>query len=101
MEKASLASDFVNSYERYSPNAAFVDVHLRDGNGITVAAAVLKKIDPHGHIVMLTADGIKDRVVEAKAAGAKGFLVKPVDKEAIIRHVMHCPTFVRRQGAQA
>lgn len=99
VEKAGRAGDFAGIYERYYPNAAFVDVHLRDGNGITAAGQVLKTIDPNGHIVMITADGVMERVADAKASGAKGFLVKPVNRETVIRHVMTCPTFVKRQGA--
>jgi len=51
------------------------------------AVREIKKIDPDARIVMVTAMGQKNLVVEAIQAGAKDFIVKPFQPERVIESV--------------
>jgi len=47
----------------------------------------IKKIDPEARIVMVTAMGQKNLVVEAIQAGAKDFIVKPFQPQRVVESV--------------
>jgi DNA-binding NtrC family response regulator len=55
-----------------------LDLGLPDIDGLELLP-VLKQIDPHAAVVVLTGRGDIETVVEAMKAGAVNFLVKPVD----------------------
>ena len=52
-----------------------LDLHLPDGSGVDVAVA-LAKVDPPPHILVLSASGERQDVLDALTAGATGYLVK-------------------------
>src|SRR5881227_3355492 len=57
------------------PDVVLLDLHLPDGSGVDVAVA-LAKLDPAPHIVVLSASGERQDVLDALTAGATGYLVK-------------------------
>ncbi|TWU04074.1 response regulator [Neorhodopirellula pilleata] len=64
------------------------DVNMPNMNGIEMVQKV--KSDPKNAglpIVMLTTEGSKEMIAQAKAAGAKGWIVKPFKAELLIAAV--------------
>ena len=97
VETCSVASQFLERYFKYAPNAVFVDIHLRGENGAAMTGALLAKVDPNAHVIMISADAIKENILQSKTNGAKGFLCKPINREQLCRCVLSAPTFVPRK----
>lgn len=88
--------DFLDAYVKYAPNASFVDVHLKGESGIRVGDTVRRTLDPSAMFYIITADGVKDVVLQAKTMGAAGFLVKPINGELLIKSVLGCRYVLKR-----
>ena len=69
--------------ERTAPERAVVDLRLPDGSGLCLVSA-LKKHNPFTNIVVLTGYGSIASAVEAMKLGAKNYLCKPVDADAVV-----------------
>jgi DNA-binding NtrC family response regulator len=67
-----------------TPNMAFIDLFLPDGNGIDLLYA-LKKKSPQMPIVVITGHGTIELAVEAMRAGAFDFLLKPLEHVDLIK----------------
>lgn len=65
---------------------AFLDIRLGDTNGIDFLER-LKKDFPEMPVIMITAFGTSDNVIESIKLGAKDFLTKPVDVEDLVECV--------------
>lgn len=85
------AEDGVTGAERIRQggiDCVICDVNMPNMNGIEMLKVV--KADPSNKdlpVVMLTTEGSKDLIVQAKQAGAKGWIVKPFKAELLIAAV--------------
>ena len=84
--EASNGKESVAMYEQTQPDLVTMDITMPEMDGIT-AVREIKKHDPHANIIMCTAMGQKNMVMEAVAAGAKDFIVKPFQPEKVIEAV--------------
>jgi len=66
------------------PKYIFMDVEMPMLDGIGAIPKILE-VDPFVHIIMCTAMGQKNIIVEAARSGAKDYVLKPYKKENIIR----------------
>lgn len=66
------------------PKYIFLDVEMPMLDGLGAIPKILE-IDPAAHIIMCTAMGQKNIIVEAVKAGAKDYVIKPYKKENILR----------------
>ena len=57
------------------PDVVLLDLHLPDGSGVEVARA-LAGLDPPPRVLVLSASGERQDVLDALTAGATGYLVK-------------------------
>jgi two-component system chemotaxis response regulator CheY len=76
----------VKLYQELKPDLVTMDITMPEMDGI----AALKEIrgsDPEAKVVMCTAMGQKNMVVEAIQAGAKDFIVKPFQPERVLEAV--------------
>jgi two-component system, chemotaxis family, chemotaxis protein CheY len=71
-------------YERYKPEIVTLDITMPVMNGIDTAT-VLVKNHPEANIIMLSSMDDLDLIEEAKAAGLKHFLSKPLDGEELLK----------------
>ena len=80
----------IEAYIKNAPDIVFLDIHLPGLSGHDVLKA-LHAIDPEAFIVMLSADTVKENIVEATQHGARKFLKKPFTKERLIETVRNSP----------
>ena len=65
------------------PEVVLLDLHLPDGSGVDVARA-LAALDPPPRILVLSASGERQDVLDALTAGAAGYLVKSASSAELI-----------------
>lgn len=70
-------------YEDVWPHLVMMDITMPYMDGVEAAKAILQ-IDPRAVIIMCSALGQRDTVIEAIRAGARGFVVKPFRREDVI-----------------
>ena len=74
--EASNGQEAVEKYAALHPDLVLMDITMPIMDGIT-ACRTIKASDPEANVVMCTAMGQKNMVIEAIQAGAKDFIVKP------------------------
>lgn len=73
----------VELYAAHKPDLVTMDITMPDMDGITAVKEIIK-IDPLAKIIMCSALGQVDKVKAAIIAGAKSFLVKPLQPELVL-----------------
>lgn len=73
----------VQLYRSLKPDLVLMDITMPEMDGIQ-ALRVIRSEDPAAKVVMCTAMGQKNLVVEAIGAGARDFIVKPFDAERVL-----------------
>lgn len=76
----------VRKYGELSPDVVVMDITMPIMDGISAARNILKN-DPAARIVMCTALGQQNLVVEALQVGAKDYIVKPFQADRVVEGV--------------
>lgn len=84
--EATNGAESVSMYKQLKPDLVTMDITMPEMDGIT-ALREIKSIDPAANVVMCTAMGQKNMVVEAIQAGAKDFIVKPFQPDRVLEAV--------------
>jgi two-component system, chemotaxis family, chemotaxis protein CheY len=84
--EASNGRESVDLYQQTQPDLVTMDITMPEMDGITAVREIRKKY-PEANIIMCTAMGQKNMVMEAVSAGAKDFIVKPFQPEKVIEAV--------------
>ncbi len=77
------------------PDLVFTDWEMPDRSGLELIHDIRQRLDspdPLLPVILLTANGDKDHVIAARAAGANGFLIKPITLGRIIEQVTDAVT---------
>ena len=91
------AEDGMTALERYSvdkPDIVILDLVMKGMYGLDVLAK-LRQLDPAARIVVVSADVQQSSQDLVHAAGAIGFLNKPVERErvlSVLRYALERPT---------
>ncbi|MFA8439427.1 response regulator [Pueribacillus sp. YX66] len=72
----------IDKYKELKPDLVTMDITMPEMNGVE-AVKQIKAIDPNAIIVMVSAMGQQEMVIEAIQAGAKDFIVKPFTQDRI------------------
>ena len=72
----------IDLYQELKPDLVTMDITMPEMNGVEAVKGI-KKNDPNATIVMCSAMGQQQMVLEAIQAGANDFIVKPFDQERI------------------
>lgn len=75
--------DGVEKYKEFKPDIVTMDITMPNLDGIDAVTEIMR-IDPEAKIIMVTAAGQKNNVVEALKRGAVDFVQKPFDAEVIV-----------------
>ena len=84
--EAANGQEAVEKYAAHHPDIVFMDITMPIMDGIT-ATRTIKESDPNAKVIMCTAMGQKNMVVEALQAGAKDFIVKPFKPERVLESI--------------
>jgi two-component system chemotaxis response regulator CheY len=84
--EAANGREAVELYEQIRPDVVTMDITMPEMDGIT-AVKEIRKIDSGANIIMCSAMGQKNMVLEAITAGAKDFIVKPFQPDKVIESI--------------
>jgi len=94
--EASNGLECLQLLEKVSPDVIFMDIKMPGISGIETTRLICQRY-PYMKIIMLTIYGDGQYVTEALHAGAKGYILKKVEREELInaiRHVMENGAFL-------
>lgn len=75
--------DCVEKYKKLRPDVILMDISMPELDGIAATKQIVE-FDPNAVIIMVSAMGLMQKVVEAVEAGARDFVVKPFEASKII-----------------
>ncbi len=78
-----------DQYVKLQPDIVTMDVTMPVMDGIE-SLQLIKKNNPNAKVVMITAAGQKDTMVEAVKFGAVEFITKPFLEESVLAALKHC-----------
>lgn len=84
--EATNGQEAVDKYREHRPSVVLMDITMPIMDGIT-AVRTIKAFDSDARIVMCSAMGQKNMVIEAIQAGAKDFIVKPFQPERVLEAI--------------
>lgn len=73
-------------YKRNSPDVVIMDITMPEMDGIE-AVYKIREIDPDAKVIMCSAMGYQEKVVDAVTAGAKDFIVKPYEPAKVMNSI--------------
>ncbi len=81
----------LENIEKDKPDIVMMDVVMPGMDGVETTKKLLEKY-PHARIIILTSMVYESTVIEAKEAGASGFLCKPLELAEVISCLDHLRT---------
>ena len=81
--EGATGSEAIELYKLYEPDLMTLDINMPEMNGIEALKKILE-FNSKACVVMLTSEAHKDTVMEAIAIGARGYIVKPPERIAVI-----------------
>jgi two-component system chemotaxis response regulator CheY len=85
---ASNGEEAVELYQEKRPDVVLMDITMPKMDGLSALKQILK-FDPQAKIIMCSALGQQNLVVQALQLGAKDFIVKPFREERVITAIKH------------
>lgn len=76
----------VEAYVKLHPDVVTMDITMPNMDGIKAIRAI-KVLDPKARIVVCSAMGQQQLVIEAISAGAKDFVVKPFQEDRVLEAI--------------
>ncbi len=73
-------------YQELKPDVVTMDISMPQCDGIQ-SVKLIKKNDPGAKIIMISALGQKEQVLEAIKSGAKDFIVKPFEESNVLNTI--------------
>ncbi len=84
--EAATGKESVDLYLQTRPDLVTMDITMPEMDGIT-AVREIRKRDPAAKIIMCSAMGQKNMVLEAVSAGARDFIVKPFQADKVLQAI--------------
>lgn len=79
-------TEAIEQYKKTEPDLVTMDITMPEMDGLE-AMKKIKEIDPDARIVMCSAMGQENMIVDAVKAGAKDFVVKPFDHQRVMEAI--------------
>lgn len=76
----------VSIYQQYLPDMVLMDAQTCFKNGGDSIKEILAS-DPHAFIVLMGRDCTEQSILESKKRGVRGFICKPLQREALLRYI--------------
>ncbi len=84
--EAQSASEAVAKINELLPDVVLLDVRLKDGSGFDVSREV-QKLEKDVRVLVLTSFADDEMIVNAISAGADGYLLKEIGREALVEAI--------------
>lgn len=84
--EAANGQEAIDLYAEHKPDVVLMDITMPVMDGLTALKEIRAK-DASAKIIMCTAMGQKNMVIEAVQAGAKDFIVKPFQPDRVVESV--------------
>ena len=81
--EASNGDEAIEQYKILNPDIVLMDITMPGLDGISAVKAI-KEYDPNAIIIMCSAMGQYEKIMEAIQAGAKDFVQKPLDRQQVL-----------------
>jgi two-component system chemotaxis response regulator CheY len=81
--EASTGAEAIVRYMELQPELTTLDITMPDMDGLTALREIIA-IDPGARIIMCSALGQENKVLDAIKAGAKDFVVKPFKADRVL-----------------
>lgn len=94
---ATSAIEAMSLFYSYSPHLIILDIKMPEMDGIEFMK-VIKKINPHIEVIMLTAYGDVKYVEEAMKEGALEYIIKPIDLKELIIKIERVREKIKQRG---
>lgn len=86
--------DAIEKFRKLKPDLVTMDITMPDMEGVD-ALKEIRRIDPRAVVIMCSAMGQKQMIVEAIKSGAKDFIVKPLQTSRVIEAISKALVAVR------
>ncbi|QTH41474.1 response regulator [Cohnella sp. LGH] len=86
VSEAANGMEAVDKYRALRPDLVTMDITMPVMEGVE-ALKEIRKIDPSANVVMCSAMGQKNLIIEAIQSGAKDFIVKPFQSNRVLEAV--------------
>ncbi|MCR5118663.1 MAG: response regulator [Lachnospiraceae bacterium] len=84
--EAANGEDGVEAYKKYLPDIVTLDITMPKKDGISALEEIMA-FDPDALVVMITAAGQQDKLINALRIGARQFISKPYSEEEILFNI--------------
>lgn len=84
--EAEDAEEAVRQYHEHRPDIVLLDLRMPGGSGVVVVQRILKD-SPDARIIMLTSFDLEEEVFQSLDAGAKGYVLKSVERAELNRTI--------------
>ena len=82
--EAENGQEGVDKYKEFNPDITTLDITMPVMDGLE-ALTKIKEYDKNAKVIMVTAAGQQNKMVEAIKSGASEFVTKPFEKENILK----------------
>lgn len=86
VEEAVDGQDGIDKYKQYNPEIVTLDITMPVLDGLEALKGI-REFDKNAKVIMVTAAGQQNKMVEAIKLGAAEFVTKPFEKEVILKLV--------------
>ena len=83
IDEAVNGQEGVQKFQALKPDVVTLDITMPVVDGVE-ALKMIKALDPESKVVMVTAAGQKNKLIECIKAGANEFLTKPFEQQEIV-----------------
>lgn len=82
--QAANGAEAVEAYKKYQPDVVTMDITMPVMDGIE-ALTQIKEYDDCAKVIMVTAAGQQQKIIEALKLGAEQFITKPFEREEVLK----------------
>lgn len=86
--EATDGNEAVEQYKAKNPDLVLLDITMAGKNGLEALQEIMD-YDPDAHVIMCTAIGQQQTVMEALSLGASDYIIKPFQKDKLTEAVMN------------
>ena len=84
--EAKNGQDAIGLYKDLNPDIVLLDIVMPDANGIAILDQIINQ-DGNANVIICSSTALRNLIIESIQIGAKGFLVKPITSETLLKTI--------------